>query len=101
LRANPAARGYDAAWRKVRTAKLRRNPVCEDCARRGVLTAASVVDHIETIRARPDLRLSMGNLQSLCVNCHSSAKQYEDKRGYSPGFDVNGNPLDPRHPSNA
>lgn len=93
-------RGYDARWRKVRKIKIGRNPLCERCEAAGQSIPATVVDHIVPISIAPDLRLSLGNLQSLCTNCHSSAKQIEEKRGFAPGFDVNGNPLDPRHPSN-
>jgi 5-methylcytosine-specific restriction protein A len=72
-RGSPAQRGYDAAWRRVRGAYLAAHPLCEcdDCqagAKR--ITPAEVVDHIDTIEARPDLRLSWSNLRAMSKRCH-------------------------------
>jgi 5-methylcytosine-specific restriction protein A len=38
----------------------------------GTIRAAEVVDHIRTIRDRPDLRLDHANLRSLCKPCHDA-----------------------------
>ncbi|WP_420848240.1 HNH endonuclease signature motif containing protein [Prosthecomicrobium hirschii] len=67
-RPDPAARGYDAEWRKVRAAFLARNPCCAwpECEAK-----ATEVDHIESVRARPDLRLSWSNLRPYCKPHHS------------------------------
>ena len=62
-------RGYDYAWEKLRLLKLRTDPVCEiqiKCS--GEL--ATEVDHIKSIRERPDLRLEWTNLQSACKPCN-------------------------------
>lgn len=66
-RPSPAERGYDRDWYRVRRLKLSRDPVCEFCQER----LATEVDHILTIRERPDLRLVMTNLRSACRPCHS------------------------------
>jgi len=58
-------RGYDAEWRKVRRLKLRMNPLCERCGK-----IATVVHHKQEVADRPDLRLDIGNLESLCFGCH-------------------------------
>jgi 5-methylcytosine-specific restriction protein A len=70
-RGTAASRGYDADWRRVRSLKLINNPLCEDCEEQGRVRVAQEVHHIRTIAARPDLRLSMSNLMSLCKPCHS------------------------------
>jgi 5-methylcytosine-specific restriction endonuclease McrA len=62
-----AARGYDNAWSKVRKVKLLQDPVCAFCNGR----LATEVDHIRSIKERPDLRLEMTNLRSACRPCHS------------------------------
>ncbi len=71
-RPSPGQRGYDAAWREVRNAHLQAEPNCRQCAMDGVARRAQLVDHIESIKARPDLRLDPGNLQSLCWPCHNA-----------------------------
>lgn len=38
-----------------------------------------MVDHVIPLRERPDLRLALANLQSLCWRCHA-AKTREDAR---------------------
>ena len=66
-RPGSAARGYDAAWRKLRAVYLRQHPVCA-MPRCGAM--ATDVDHVESIRDRPDLRLEWGNLKALCGPHH-------------------------------
>jgi len=70
LRGSAAKRGYDRVWQRVRADHLRQEPLCRFCAQDGRVTPAEVVDHIEEIARRPDLRLNHGNLRSLCKECH-------------------------------
>jgi len=70
-RGSARERGYDRAWEKVRLQKLRRNPLCEDCEARGEIMPAIEVHHVAKVSERPDLRLTMSNLRSLCKSCHS------------------------------
>lgn len=72
LREGTSARGYDDAWKKLREVKLATNPLCEciECAKTKRIRAANVVNHIQDIRDRPDLRLDWDNLQSMHKNCH-------------------------------
>jgi 5-methylcytosine-specific restriction protein A len=60
------------AWRDLRKSHLAREPLCRECKAEGVLTLATVVDHIEDRRKRPELALSDGNLQSLCPTHHNA-----------------------------
>ena len=46
LRGSAAERGYDAKWRRARKRFLQRHPLCANCLSQGVLTPATVVDHI-------------------------------------------------------
>lgn len=62
-------RGYDARWRKVREIALAENPLCAECARRGVVTPATDVHHVVARRLGGEDELD--NLQSLCHACHS------------------------------
>ncbi len=56
-------------WRRVRAAKLQVNPLCEVCLKRGVLTPATLVDHV-TERSDGGADYDMDNLQSMCRSCH-------------------------------
>jgi len=69
-RMSAASRGYDADWRRVRLAALRRDHyLCLECLKEGRVTQAREVDHITPITAGGE-RLDLDNLQSLCSPCH-------------------------------
>lgn len=67
-----ADRGYDHRWRNVRLAFLRESPLCRACSDRGVVTAATDVDHIIPHRGNQELFWRHSNLQALCARCHSA-----------------------------
>lgn len=54
----------------MREEQLRREPLCRFHRERGKIVPATVVDHILSIEQRPDLRLELSNLRSLCKECH-------------------------------
>jgi 5-methylcytosine-specific restriction endonuclease McrA len=60
-------------WKKLRLTALRRdNYFCRECARRGKpFVRASVVHHIVSREAAPELALELDNLESLCAACHN------------------------------
>jgi len=78
MRPSAARRGYDATWRKIRAAHLRRNPLCVECLREGRSVAATDVDHVVAL-ARGGTHDGK-NLQSLCHAHHSSKTAREDGR---------------------
>lgn len=55
----------------LRTGQLLREPFCRECARRGVRTPATEVDHIQPHRGDWAVFTDRSNLQSLCHSCHS------------------------------
>jgi 5-methylcytosine-specific restriction endonuclease McrA len=61
-------RGYDKDWYRFRDAFLTAFPRCchPGCAER-----ATEVDHIISVRDRPDLRLSQSNCRPFCKPHHS------------------------------
>lgn len=86
-------RGYTSAWTRARTHYLRAHPLCAHCAREGVVTAATVVDHITPPRLRDALDSgdagliarakalfwdSLRNWQSLCKRHHDIKTATED-----------------------
>lgn len=64
-RPTPAARGYDAAWRKLRARVLREEPICGECRER----SSTHVDHI-VAQAKGGTN-ERANLRGLCAGCHS------------------------------
>jgi len=82
-----------AAWRKLRAAVLRDQPICRDCERRGYLTEATEVHHSngdpsDNCRA---------NLVGLCKGCHSIHTAREMGHTARYGCDASGWPIDPDH----
>ena len=67
-------------WKELRAAKLRANPLCEECMKQGIVTSARCVHHvvpIETARTKDEMKrlaidCGLQGLQSLCYACHAS-----------------------------
>lgn len=55
----------------LRPGQLLREPFCRECARHGIRTPATDVDHIRDHRGDWVLFTAQDNLQSLCHSCHS------------------------------
>ena len=75
-RPSTTTQGYGAAWRKIRDAVLRDEPLCRACRRSGRTVLATDVDHIVPRRAGGSDKRS--NLQPLCGTCHSAKTARED-----------------------
>ena len=71
------------AWRSLRELKLKRNPVCEECYRKGRISKAAIADHVLPAREYPSKRLDIDNLQSLCRGCHNKKTAAERGQGES------------------
>ena len=85
-------------WKRQRLAQLEKEPLCRYCTKMGVITAATVVDHIKPHRGDERLAHDPNNLQSLCKPCHDVHADAKDKGKTMAGSDVDGFPLDPLHP---
>jgi len=79
-RDSAARRGYGSKWRIARKAFLIRNPLCAECLGRGILRAATVVDHVVPHRGELKLFWDESNWQSLCGPCHSRKTAKSDGR---------------------
>lgn len=99
-RLSAAKRGYDRRWRKARAGFLTKHPLCVMCEAAGLLVEATVVDHIRPPRGARRLFWDRKNWQGLCQPHHDSAKQAEERRGYSREIGADGWPVDPKHPAN-
>lgn len=69
--------GYDYRWQKIRKAYLQRNPLCVECMKDGIVTVATVVDHIIPHKGNRKLFYDESNYQSLCVACHNKKSATE------------------------
>lgn len=76
-------------WRRLRRAVLALdNNECQECKRRGIYSRASIVHHVQHLRDRPDLALSVYDgdrrqLEAVCKRCHE-ALHPEGQRQYKP-----------------
>lgn len=61
-----------ARWRRLRQSVLARQPLCQRCAERGVVTAAEHVHHRLPRKTHPDRELDPTNLEALCLACHNA-----------------------------
>jgi 5-methylcytosine-specific restriction protein A len=87
-RLSPTELGYDHRWRAYALAFLREHPWCEYCARRGVATPSTCVEH--RVAPRGDRRLfwDPANHAAACGPCNSSkAVQVEGALGHDPDQD--------------
>ena len=78
-RGNSNDRGYGRRWRALREQVLREEPLCRECASKGITKASAEVDHIvPRAHSGSDDR---ENLQGLCGPCHSAKTMRESVAG--------------------
>lgn len=73
------------AWKNLREYILKeRGGLCEECLKRGVYKAATLVHHIKPVTAQnvhdTNITLNPDNLMALCTDCHAeihSTKRYK------------------------
>ncbi len=96
-----------SVWKKLRAAKLGRDPVCQICERRNRAVIATTVDHITPLSKGGAPYPPLDQLFSLCTRCHQlkTARDHPrhstDTKAAFAGSDIHGNPLDPFHEWNA
>lgn len=73
-RGSAAERGYDAKWRKYRVAFLADpdHALCVFCKAKGIVTPATVVDHVVDHKGDQSLFWDPTNHQGLCKPCHDA-----------------------------
>ena len=66
----------------LRPAQLLREPFCRECAKQGIRTRATVVDHVRPFRGDWALFVDPANHQSLCKHHHDqkTAKEQAENR---------------------
>ena len=76
---------YDRKWRKQRNYFLQSNPLCIMCKHIGMVTAATVVDHVIPHNGNEKLFWDINNWQPLCKKHHDSDKRKIDNRNTKQG----------------
>lgn len=73
-----AQRGYGGKWQRYRLRFLEKNPLCRYCEEKGIITAATVVDH--SIPHRGDMVLFWRTELHVpsCHKCHSEKTAREE-----------------------
>lgn len=81
-------------WRKIAKDQLQREPLCRMCLAGGIITAATVCDHVERHQG-DEHRFYNGPMQSLCANCHDGTKQRQEHGREPQQLDDEGWPTSP------
>jgi 5-methylcytosine-specific restriction protein A len=89
---------YTHRWQRRSKAQLAEHPLCVRCASKGKVTVARIADHVKRHNGVWN-EFWLGELQSLCRNCHESSKKYEEQRGFQNDIGADGWPIDPKHPT--
>jgi 5-methylcytosine-specific restriction protein A len=84
------------AWQRKRHKQLQREPLCKLCSDVGLITPATVADHITPHKGSVQSFWD-GKLQSLCKHCHDSIKARIEHRGYDITIGADGYPVDEGH----
>lgn len=72
---------YGRAWKRIRDRYIKAHPLCEECKRKGLITAAEEVHHIIPLSKGGTSEES--NLMSLCTPCHSAITAREGDRWHT------------------
>lgn len=88
-----------ARWHKRRNHQLRIEPLCRRCTALGRVVPARVANHVVPHRGSYN-SFVLGELESLCFDCHDKHIRIVEIRGYDPACGADGWPIDPAHPTN-
>jgi 5-methylcytosine-specific restriction endonuclease McrA len=86
-----------ASWQRRRAHQLMIEPLCRICLDAGRVTPATVADHIDPHKGN-FTAFSLGELRSLCANCHDRLKTRPMPRARR--STRMGTPSDPNYPWN-
>ena len=67
-------------WKRLRSGQLLEEPFCRECAKRGLRTPATDVDHIRDHKGDWSIFTDRDNLESLCHSCHSRKTAREQRK---------------------
>ena len=77
-------------WRKARLAHLQKEPLCQECLKKGKITPADSVHHkvspFKDMKINWTLGLDDNNLESICQECH--AELHAKEQGHQSPADL-------------
>jgi len=73
-----------AVWKRRRADQLAEEPLCARCYSQGIITEATVANHVKPHRGNWELFIN-GRLESACKPCHDSVIQSEERKGNEAG----------------
>lgn len=76
-------KNYGRTWKRIRDRYITAHPLCEQCQKRGKMTAATEVHHIKPLSQGGTSEYT--NLMALCTPCHSEITAREGGRWKRPG----------------
>ncbi|WP_279483421.1 HNH endonuclease [Aureimonas sp. SK2] len=65
-------------WQAIRVSVLTDEPLCRRCSGRGLVTAATVVNHVERHHGDP-VKFFGGPFEPLCKPCHDGEVQAQER----------------------
>lgn len=71
-------------WKELRLRQLRLEPLCRRCLAEGKVVEATTVHHVEERLDRPDLKMALANLESLCGPHHTKHHTTRRRMGNAP-----------------
>ncbi len=77
-RESATKRGYNHNWQKARLAFLQKHPLCCMCEQEGMVTPATVVDHIKPHKGDQELFWDRSNWQPVCRTHHNKKTANQD-----------------------
>ncbi len=80
-RGSARERGYTGAWDKARAGYLRSHPLCAYCELDGVVTPATLVDHLYPHRTFEGVFWVKEWWVASCRACHDGPKQAAERAG--------------------
>jgi 5-methylcytosine-specific restriction enzyme A len=82
-----------AIWQKRRASQLKKQPLCEMCKESGIVTIATVANHVTPHKGNERLFFE-GELNSLCENHHNSSVAQIERHGFIREIGIDGWPVD-------
>lgn len=71
-------RGYGSRWQKYRLSFLKKHPLCAICAKQGIITIATCIDHIIPHKGDMVLFWKRDNHQPACIPCNNKKAAAEE-----------------------
>lgn len=63
---------HSLEWKLLRVEALERDHyLCQECKKKGIVTPAAAVHHVQPLRVDRERALQLSNLEAVCAACHN------------------------------